>query len=121
VANVPDKYVPIFLEITTYSGHGAFLTKTPGRYVYKAIPLSLPKQFYSPRYADKSGNTAMGTDLRSTIYWEPNIITDAEGKATVSFFSADKAADYVAIIEGTDLNGGLGYQRKSLKIVSTAK
>ena len=60
----------------------------------------------------------MGTDLRSTIHWEPNVITDKDGKATVSFFSADKPADYTVIMEGTDLNGSLGYQRKKLKVIT---
>jgi len=58
----------------------------------------------------------MGTDLRSTIHWEPNVITDRDGKATVSFYSADKPADYTATIEGTDLNGNLGYSSKKIKV-----
>jgi hypothetical protein len=60
----------------------------------------------------------MGTDLRSTIHWEPNLITDENGKATVSFFSADKPADYTVIMEGTDLEGNIGYGRQKIKVVS---
>ena len=113
---MPTEFVPLYLEITTYSGNGAYLAHTPGRYVYKPIGFSLPKQFYSPRYTIKNKNIAPGIDLRSTIHWEPNVITDKNGKATVSFFSADKPADYTIIMEGTDLNGNLGYKRQ--KIVS---
>ncbi len=105
-----------FLEITTYSDHGANLIPTPGRYTYRPIPVSLPEQFYRPRYTVKNSSIAMGTDLRSTIHWEPNVITDKDGKATVSFFSADMPTDYNLILEGTDLNGGFGYGRQKIKV-----
>jgi hypothetical protein len=115
---LPDRLVPTYLEITTYSGRGAYLRHIPGRYLYKPLAYTVPKQFYSPRYTVKNKNMAMGTDLRSTIHWEPNIITDAAGKATISFFSADKTADYSVVIEGTDLNGSLGYKRQRIKVTS---
>jgi len=110
----------ITLFVTTYSGHGVlFLKHIPGRYVYKPPGATFPKNFYRPRYTVKNINTAIGTDLRSTIHWEPNVITDKDGKATVSFFSADKPADYTVILEGIDMNGSLGYQRQQIKVGST--
>jgi hypothetical protein len=110
--------VPVYLEITTYSGHGAFISNASGRYEYKPIPFTFPKQFYSPKYSVKNNTIAMGTDLRSTIHWEPNIITDKDGKATISFFTADKPANYTIIIEGSDLNGNIGYKRQRIKVDS---
>ncbi len=105
------------LYITTYSGKGgAALRHIPGRVVYRPLGFTMPQQFYRPRYTIKNNTTAMGTDLRSTIHWEPNVITDRDGKATVSFYSADKPADYTATIEGTDLNGNLGYSSKKIKV-----
>ncbi|HTH83322.1 MAG TPA: hypothetical protein VL490_10325 [Mucilaginibacter sp.] len=118
---VDPKFVSLnlsFIEITTRSGHGPFMKITPGTYLYKPLPYTLPKQFYRPRYTPKNSNIAMGTDLRSTIHWEPNIITDTNGKAAVSFFSADKPGNYSIIIEGSDLNGKLGYKTKRIKIVA---
>jgi len=100
-----------YIEITTRTGHGPFMKVTPGTYLYKPLAFTPPKQFYSPKYSiDKK--TAPGTDMRSTIFWEPNIVTDANGKAIVSFYSADKPVDYSVIIEGTDMSGGLGYGKK---------
>ncbi|HTH81718.1 MAG TPA: carboxypeptidase-like regulatory domain-containing protein [Mucilaginibacter sp.] len=114
---LPAAYMPgmIFLEVTTYSGQGAFLKHVPGKYIYKPIALQLPKEVYHPKYTIKNRDIAPGTDLRSTIHWEPNMITDKDGKATVSFFTADKPANYSVLIEGTDLNGSLGYQRSQIK------
>ncbi len=105
-----------YIEITTRSKRGPFMKITPGTYLYKPLAFTLPKQFYSPKYTIANKNTAVGTDLRSTIFWEPNIITDASGKATVSFYSADKAADYSVIVEGTDMGGGLGFGKKTIPL-----
>ena len=116
---IPDRFVPIFLEITTYSGNGAFLHKIPGTYLYRPIPFTLPKDFYRPRYTIQNSTLAMGTDMRSTLHWEPNVITDVNGKATVSFYSADKVADYSVIIEGADMEGQIGYGRQILKSISS--
>jgi hypothetical protein len=108
----------ILLHVTTHSGNGKFYKHTPGTYAYKPIPFSAPMAFYRPRYTVKNQTTAFGTDLRSTIHWEPNIITDKDGKATVSFFSADKTSTYSVIVEGTDLKGNVGYQKEEIKIGS---
>ncbi len=108
-----------YIEITTRAGKGPFMKLTPGTYLYKPLPYTLPKDFYRPRYTVKNVTSAMGTDLRSTIHWEPRVVTDKAGKAAVSFFSADKPANYTLILEGTDLNGGFGYSRQKIKVVTT--
>ena len=114
---VLDKYV--YVEITTRGGKGPWMKTTAGTYLYKPLPFTLAKNFYRPRYTVKNATTAIGTDLRSTIHWEPDVITDKDGKATVSFFSADKPADYTVVLEGTDLNGGFGYSRQKIKVAPT--
>ena len=96
-----------YLEITTRGGHGPFINKTPGVYFYKPLPFSFPQKFYRPRYAVKeNGNET--PDLRSTIHWEPNIITDTAGMAMVSFYAADKPTTYTVVVEGSDMNGKVG-------------
>ncbi|RZA02985.1 MAG: hypothetical protein EOP47_04880 [Sphingobacteriaceae bacterium] len=118
MAYVPaEKFNEIaIIEITTRSKKGPFMKVTPGTFLYKPLAFTLPKQFYSPKYTVTNKNTAIGTDMRSTIFWEPNINTDASGKATVSFYSADKSADYSVIVEGTDMNGGLGFGKKTIPL-----
>jgi hypothetical protein len=103
------------INITTRSGNGPYMYKTPGLYVYHPVPLTLPKKFYTPKYTPLDTNRVI-PDLRSTIFWEPDIITDKEGKAKISFFSADKPGSYSLILQGTNLNGYVGYQAESLRI-----
>lgn len=81
------------------------MKQTPGTYLYKPLAFSLPRKFYSPKYVNKD---AAGIDIRSTIYWEPNIITDEKGEATVTFYSADQPASYTIVMEGSDMNGRMG-------------
>lgn len=103
-----------FIEVTTRGGKGPFLRKSVGTYLYKPMPFITPRAFYSPKYTVSSISDM--SDIRSTIYWAPNIITDKDGKATVSFYSADNPGTYTAIIEGTDLQGHLGVKRKKVII-----
>jgi hypothetical protein len=108
-----------YIEITTRSKQGPFMKVTPGTYLYKALPFTLPTQFYSPKYTIANKTVAMGTDMRSTLHWEPNVVTNAEGKATVSFFTTDKSSNYSVIIEGVNLTGDVGYKRKKIKSTLT--
>jgi hypothetical protein len=103
-----------FIEVTTRSGHGPFVKKAVGTYVFRPMPFTVPKQFYAPKYTANS--TPDMTDIRSTIHWEPNVVTDANGKATISFYTADNPGKYTYTIEGTDLKGNIGAKSGSLTI-----
>jgi hypothetical protein len=105
-----------FIEITTRGGKGPFMKYTPGTYLYKPLAFTLPKKFYRPRYTVNNNSMALGTDLRSTIHWEPNIITDSLGRARVSFYSADKPASYSIMVQGTDLFGQIGAGSKKVLV-----
>jgi hypothetical protein len=102
-----------FIEITTRSGIGPFINSTPGTYLYRPLPVTAPAKFYRPKYTIKS---QAGPDLRSTIHWEPGIVTDTTGKATVSFFSGGKHGTYTIRVEGADLNGSVGFTQDKLLI-----
>ncbi len=110
-----------WIEVTTRSKKGPWMKLTAGTYLYKPLPFTLPKDFYRPRYTVKNQTIAPGTDMRSTIHWAPQVITDKAGKATVSFFSADKPVDYTLVMEGIDMNGDLGYKRQQIKGTAVQK
>ncbi|MBW4889999.1 carboxypeptidase-like regulatory domain-containing protein [Mucilaginibacter sp. HMF5004] len=109
-----------YLEITTRAGNGPFIKRATGIYLYKPLPIAEYKQFYRPRYAVKNV-PAKAVDLRSTIHWEPNIITQKDGTSTVSFYAADKPTHYTVILEGTDLKGRVGYQTQKITIGGNAQ
>jgi hypothetical protein len=84
-------------------------------YLHKPLAVSYPAQFYKPKY--KLTDTVKRTlDMRSTIDWEPNISTDATGKATLYFYAAGRPSTYTITMEGLDFNGNLGYKRQKIVI-----
>ena len=72
---------------------------------YSPQGYSTVKEFYSPAY--DVTNPGKAADLRSTIYWNPNIVTDEQGHASFRFFNADGAGTYKVTLEGMDTKGGL--------------
>src|SRR5690606_24519982 len=107
--------IPVYIEITTRSGQGIIGGRiTPGTAVFKAIPFTMPMAFYRPKY--KAVNPASVADLRSTIFWEPNLISDKAGKASFHFYSADRPGTYTVTMQGTNLSGQFGYKQFKLKI-----
>jgi hypothetical protein len=61
--------------------------------------------FEMPDYTNKQVRNSKNPDMRTIIYWNGNIITDNNGKATVNFFTADSPATYIATISGITSNG----------------
>ncbi len=86
-----------------------YRTYAPGIISYNPKGFYKGREFYAPDYADPKINTKMA-DLRTTVYWNPNIVSDSTGKASVEFFNGDGAGTYKAIIEGIDINGKVGRQ-----------
>ncbi|MES2278018.1 MAG: hypothetical protein V4592_18460 [Bacteroidota bacterium] len=102
----------LYMVIHTRSGRGIYARTPVGTYAYRPLVMQLPKQFYSPRYTVKYTQP----DLRSTIHWEPNLITDAAGNAKLSFYAADKPGTYTVVIEGTDMQGHFGVRTQKITI-----
>ncbi len=71
--------------------------------VYKAL------DFYAPIYnADQPVSKL--PDTRTTIFWKPDVITDASGNAYFNYFNADGTGTYRVEVEGIDGLGNLGRQ-----------
>ena len=97
------------LIITTKKGQQnlSYRSYSPGIISYNPQGFYKGREFYSPNYADPKINKLI-TDLRSTIYWNPHVITNSTGKASVEFFNADFPGIYRVIIEGITSEGKIG-------------
>ena len=73
------------------------------------------KEFYSPDYSvakDKQANA----DLRSTLYWQPYIITNKENPtASCSFYNNDITTRFKVVIEGMNEEGKLIHIEKIIE------
>ncbi|WP_214072328.1 hypothetical protein [Mucilaginibacter sp. dw_454] len=94
------------VELTTKDGILSYRDPSPGTTTYRPLPILKPQLFYSPKYNVASSVTV--PDYRATIYWEPNITTDQNGNAHLSFYTSDIAGKYTVKIAGVDVNGGIG-------------
>lgn len=63
------------------------------------------RKFVAPDYSQPNADTNK-TDYRSTIYWNPEVLTGHKkrGTATVSFFAADLPGKYKSVLEGVTYN-----------------
>lgn len=83
--------------------HGANI-KSPGIISFEPKGFAVTRTFYSPKYNVKPDENQ---DLRTTVFWEPNLITDKEGKGRISYFNNDVPGIYRVVIEGMDVDGNL--------------
>lgn len=95
------------IEIDTRSGNGPWTNRARGNQVFRPAPIYLAKTFYVPKFQDTRLQSA--TDIRPTIFWNADVITDESGKARISFNSNAPAGSYTIKVEGTDLMGRFGY------------
>lgn len=63
------------------------------------------RKFYEPNY-DQQQET--GADVRNTLAWQPNIITNENGEATITFFCSDINSSFIGIAEAVSADGLLG-------------
>ncbi|QEC53945.1 hypothetical protein EDD80_108125 [Anseongella ginsenosidimutans] len=99
------------LLITTRSGSTRPAPYSPEIVHYTPRGFDVSREFYSPRY--DAPRSSLLADLRSTIYWNPSLITGKDGKTSFDFFNADQPGVYRMVIEGIGGNGQLG--RKVLR------
>jgi TonB-dependent SusC/RagA subfamily outer membrane receptor len=94
--------------IAVYTKKGFYYKR--GEIRFKMLGYHTPKKFYSPKYeADTENNES--EDLRKTVYWNPSVKTDKNGKAHISFYQSDIVDDFEIVIEGMDKNGTTGYKK----------
>jgi hypothetical protein len=67
------------------------------------------REFYAPKYEHEKFDVKR-KDLRSIIYWNPEVMTGNNGNTTLEFYNADGKGSYRVVVEGMDANGNLGRQ-----------
>lgn len=94
-------------DFTKETAPGTLVAKLPG---YTPV-----REFYAPHYDTKKPEHVR-PDYRTTLLWAPLIQTDAEGKATVSFFTTDAKTNLRLQAEGATVNGMPGVGRTVVKV-----
>ena len=94
--------------ITTKRGGGTsnYNRYAPGIVSINPKGFSVSRAFYAPLYDDATTNSTC-KDFRTTIYWNPQVVAQKDGKAKFEFYNADEAGQYRVVIEGIDASGHL--------------
>lgn len=104
----------ILIAVTTKRGgeqHNARYLST-NMAVWTPLGYQKPVEMYAPRY-DKPSVTAGKPDMRTTIYWKPDVVIKS-GKARFSFYTADPPSSYNVVIEGITNEGKVFRKVKKL-------
>lgn len=105
------------IMITTKKGGN--IKDIPPDNIAKIQPLGYqrPVEFYSPRYDTDEKKNSPNPDLRTTIYWNPALRQNENGKAYFDFYAADFPGEYTMIIEGITKDGKIVRSVEKLKVL----
>jgi ABC-type Fe3+-hydroxamate transport system substrate-binding protein len=81
---------------------------------YKVIDPEV--SFRSPDYSSTLALVSHAPDFRNTLYWNPSIKTDKEGKASFEFWTSDFKTDFELNIQGITQDGKAFSLRKIIKV-----
>ena len=95
--------------LTKRGGNNYDYSKDPvsGVVIQKRMGYNVAREFYAPKY-DVSIPDHVRPDFRSTLHWQPNVRTDATGKANVTYWNTDAKATISIIAEGVSTQGFVG-------------
>ena len=107
------------------AGGAIVITTRKGAGIYKDVPkfnirsitprgFQRPAEFYAPRYDTQESRESGPPDLRTTIYWNPNVSVTPDGKAVFDFFTADAPSEYTVLIEGITSDGLIIHSRNRI-------
>jgi len=72
--------------------------------------------FKSPNYSLAEMKRSHIPDFRNTLYWNPSVKTDKNGKAGIEFWSSDNTTDYLINIQGVTPAGKPFSISKTIKV-----
>ena len=72
--------------------------------------ISLPLTFYQPNYQGRMQEAP--ADYRRTLYWNPNLTTDADGNCKVSFYNNGRSSHLGISVAGITTDGRMMYEEK---------
>ncbi len=100
--------------IAVYTRKGGDMILAPGEGLgYSTLAgYSRYKEFYNPNYAVDDNKP----DVRTTLYWNPFVLTDKKNKTVqLQFYNNDISKKFRVIIEGVNSNGQLARVEKIIE------
>jgi len=94
------------INITTRRGGDTGVQIEKHNYaVYTPLGYQQPAEFYAPKYETLEAKRSVIPDLRTTIFWKPDIVISEDGKVSFEFYTSDFRTTYSVVIEGMTSDG----------------
>jgi hypothetical protein len=106
-----------------FAGAIAFYTKDLG-HISRSMPsqtvtfqfpgYNQEKEFYAPDYSYPQTN--FRPDYRKTLFWQPEVFLDKNGRAEFSFFTSDDRGEYIIHCEGISTTNKIGVSQSRFRV-----
>lgn len=107
------------IQLTSFEKDGRCF-RLPGNALQRSFLTLLPeRRFPIPDHQAKPDSRL--PDFRNTLYWNPAVRTDENGKATVTFYTADNVGDFEIHVEGISKDGHVGSSIDMMEVVKEVK
>ena len=107
---------PGLINITTRSADFSTI-QLPGYMIRLPYRVTEPvRSFFSPDYSSSDLKNSTIPDFRNTLYWNPSVKTDSEGKARIEFWTSDFVSEYEINVQGITSEGDVISERKTFRV-----
>lgn len=108
--------LPGIISFRTYKNDLAGFQLDPQSVVLEYDGLQARREFYAPQYRDPQQIQSRLPDFRNLLYWNPQLITDAQGQAQVTFYTSDQEGAYRVVMQGLTTDGRFGQQQHTIVV-----
>lgn len=99
-----SRYYSGIASFETYDGKFNGFELDPALVAVDYEGLQLQREFYSPRYDNNSGQSRI-PDLRTTLYWDPQVNIEGVKKSARRFYTSDQKGNYRIVLQGISEKG----------------
>ncbi|MDR2147173.1 MAG: hypothetical protein LBE91_12005, partial [Tannerella sp.] len=106
------------VSITTRRGGGVTSNIEKYNYaVYRPLGFQKPVEFYSPKYETWEAKQSTTPDLRTTIFWKPDVVISPENnEVDFEFYTSEYPSTYSVVIEGITADGRIVRQVEKIRV-----
>jgi len=98
--------------IAIFTKRGRFMIK--GVITFEMLGYHRPREFYSPSYGTEYDHLVQ--DDRSSLYWNPTVITDGNGIARIRFYNSGRTSTFHVVAEGISPQGNTGRAERTYTV-----
>lgn len=77
---------------------------------------SVVREFYVPKYNTEEEHLSVNPDIRKTLYWNAELVTDENGEAGFAFYTDDRQTRLQIAVQGMSGDGLFGFQSQSIAV-----